>query len=199
MCLFIIRKRVLDKRNTEKFNELIKNIEQNLVQNNLKNINSSKNDVNIREVKYSKTTEDDNSTFTEQSSNINENQVFTIKDYTITEILDGLIKLEKKQYYLKQECTLHNVAKKLKTNTAYLSKIVNSELGKNFSAYINDLRINYVLIELKNNKRLRSYSIAAISEEVGYKSPDSFNKYFKEATGLTPSIFIKKINELEKD
>ncbi|WP_395059216.1 helix-turn-helix domain-containing protein [Flavobacterium sp.] len=126
------------------------------------------------------------------------NNSFVIKDGTITEILDKLIKLEEKKYFLKQECTLHSVAKKLKTNTAYLSKIVNNELGKSFSTYINELRINYIIIELKNNAKLRSYSVNAIAEEVGYKRPESFTKYFKDATGITPAVYIRKISKLKE-
>ena len=121
---------------------------------------------------------------------------FIIKDEKVNEILDGLVRLEEKRYFLKQECTLHTVAKKLKTNTAYLSKIVNHELGKSFSTYINELRINYVIVELKNNARLRSYSVNAIAVEIGYKRPDAFTRYFKEATGISPTVYIKKINQL---
>lgn len=137
----------------------------------------------------------------EDSVNLNNDQVyetssgFIIKDETVNEILDGLVKLEEKEYFLKQECTLHTVAKKLKTNTAYLSKIVNNELGKSFSTYINELRINYIIVELKNNSRLRSYSVNAIAVEIGYKRPDAFTRYFKEATGITPTIYIQKINQ----
>ncbi|MFH6945517.1 helix-turn-helix domain-containing protein [Flavobacterium sp. FlaQc-50] len=123
---------------------------------------------------------------------------FIIKDETRAEILDKLIKLEEKRLFLRQDFTLHNVAKRLKTNTAYLSKIVNSELDKNFSSYVNELRINYIIIELKNNAKLRSYSINAIAEEIGYKSPESFTKYFKVATGISPSIYIKKINQMKE-
>lgn len=129
----------------------------------------------------------------------NENTSFVIKDTTVNEILEKLIKLEEKKLFLRQDFTLHNVAKRLKTNTAYLSKIINSELNKSFSTYANELRINYIIIELKNNAKLRSYSINAIAEEIGYKSPESFTKYFKIATGLSPSVYIKKINEIKKN
>lgn len=128
-----------------------------------------------------------------------ENNSFVIKDATVNEILEKLIKLEEKKLFLRQDFTLHNVAKRLKTNTAYLSKIINSELNKSFSTYANELRINYIIIELKNNAKLRSYSINAIAEEVGYKSPESFTKYFKLATGLSPSVYIKKINEINRN
>ncbi len=122
---------------------------------------------------------------------------FTINDERINDILEKLKKLEQQKYFLRRDCTLHNVAKKLKTNTAYLSKIVNSELGKSFSSYINALRMSYIISELKNNSTLRAYSISAIADEIGYKSPDSFTKYFKEATGVSPAVYIRKIEKMK--
>lgn len=111
-------------------------------------------------------------------------------------ILDGLKKLEKQEYFLKQECSSYNVAKKIGTNTSYLSKVINSHYGKNFNTYINDLRINYAILRLKNDVIFRSYSIQSIAEEVGYKSADSFTKYFKKDTGLNPSFYIKEIKNI---
>ncbi len=128
----------------------------------------------------------------------NENEVCRkskIDEKQVKAILSKLEELQEKKYYLRQDCTLHNLAKKLKTNTAYLSKIINSELGKSFSAYINELRINYAIVELERNSRLRSYSISAIADEIGYKSPDSFSKYFKEFTGVSPSVYIRKMEK----
>lgn len=112
------------------------------------------------------------------------------------QILEGLKKLEEKEYFLKQECSSYNVAKKIGTNTSYLSKVINSHYGKNFNTYINDLRINYTILRLKNDVIFRSYSIQSIAEEVGYKSADSFTKYFKKDTGLNPSFYIKEIKNI---
>ena len=112
------------------------------------------------------------------------------------QILDGLKKLEKQEYFLKQDCSSYNVAKKINTNTSYLSKVINSHYGKNFNTYINDLRINYTIVRLKNDVIFRSYSIQSIAEEVGYKSADSFTKYFKKDTGLNPSFYIKEIKNI---
>ncbi|RZJ52719.1 MAG: helix-turn-helix domain-containing protein [Flavobacterium sp.] len=161
--------------------------EPELIQNSIVTINSPSNDELIIE---------NDGIDIDNEEPINSN--FIIKDETRAEILDKLIKLEEKKLFLRQDFTLHNVAKRLKTNTAYLSKIVNSELDKNFSSYVNELRINYIIIELKNNAKLRSYSINAIGEEIGYKSPESFTKYFKVATGISPSIYIKKINQMKE-
>lgn len=112
------------------------------------------------------------------------------------QILEGLKKLEQKEYFLNQDCNSYNVAKKINTNTSYLSKVINSHYGKNFNTYINDLRINYAIVRLKNDVFFRSFSIQAIAEEVGYKSADSFTKYFKKDTGLNPSFYIKNIKNI---
>lgn len=128
----------------------------------------------------------------------NEDKVVTnvIDDKKVEEILIKLQNLEDKMYFLKQDCTLHNMAKRLKTNTSYLSKIINTHLGKSFSSYINELRINHAILEIKNNKQLRSYSVKGIAHEMGYKSVDAFTRYFKAATGITPAVYVKKIQEI---
>jgi len=127
---------------------------------------------------------------------LEEKDTLNLPEETKQNILAGLKKLEDQEYYLKQECSSYNVAKKINTNTSYLSKVVNAHYGKNFNTYINDLRINYAIIRLKNDVFFRSYSIQSIAEELGYKSADSFTKYFKKDTGLNPSFYIKNIKNI---
>lgn len=119
-----------------------------------------------------------------------------INPETYQQIVEGLEKLSSQNYYLKKECSSYTIAKKIKTNTTYLSKVINLHYQKNFNTYINDLRINYSILKLKEDLRFRAYSVQSISEELGYKSPDSFTKYFKKRTGLLPSIYIKKLNSI---
>lgn len=127
---------------------------------------------------------------------LDEKVTHDLPEETREEILQGLKKLEEKEYFLKQECNSYNVAKKIGTNTSYLSKVINSHYEKNFNTYINDLRINYAIVRLKDDVIFRSYSIQSIAEELGYKSADSFTKYFKKDTGLNPSFYIKNIKNL---
>jgi len=129
----------------------------------------------------------------ENKEAISKTKTFVLNKTKIAVILKKIKKLEQEHYFLRQDCNLHNMAKALGTNTSYLSRIVNEHLNKSFSKYINDLRINYAGVELKNNRRLRAYSVAAIAEELGYKNADSFSSYFKLVTGITPSVYIKKI------
>ena len=118
-----------------------------------------------------------------------------VNSETTKQILKGLEKLEKEQYFLHPACNAHNVAKRIKTNTTYLSKVINTEYQKNFSSYINELRINYAVVRLKQDPKFRKYTISSIAKELGYKSADSFTKYFKRDTGLLPSFYIEKLNK----
>jgi len=116
-----------------------------------------------------------------------------IKDEKAHAILAALEALEKTHFYLSEEATLHTTAKLLNTNTTYLSKALNTVQKQSFSQYLNKLRIDYVLIQLKEDAVFRSYTIHAISKEIGYKSATTFIKEFKNKTGLTPSYYIRKI------
>ena len=120
-----------------------------------------------------------------------------IDDDTIEGVIRRLDKLEMQEYFLNVNCNLRSLAKKVKTNATYLSHIIRSTKGKNFNDYINDLKIDYALKKLKNDKRFRSFSVKGIATELGYKSDYSFAKHFKIKTGLNPSYYIKEINKIE--
>ncbi|MHA7055729.1 helix-turn-helix domain-containing protein [Aquimarina sp. M1] len=121
-------------------------------------------------------------------------QPVVINDTKVKAVLDGLDKLEKQEYFLHTDCDLRSMSKKVKTNTTYLSKIVKANKANSFNDYINDLRIEYALKRLKNDKKFRSFSVKSIALEIGYKTDNSFTKHFKSKTGLNPSYYIKKIN-----
>lgn len=118
-----------------------------------------------------------------------------ITDESVLEILEGLKTFEKKEQYLRQECTLSYVAKKLKTNTSYLSNVINTYKEKSFKAYLSELRINAALIRLKNDPKLRAYTIQAIAEEFGFKRQETFSKAFKTQTKMLPSRYIKSLKD----
>ena len=122
-------------------------------------------------------------------------KIVNIPDEKAKEILKRLQKFEAQELYLDVACNLHFVAKKVKTNVTYLSKIINEHKEASFNEYINNLRIQYTLTRLKSDPVFRAYSIKSISEEVGYKSADSFTKHFKKHTSLYPSYYIKKLNQ----
>lgn len=118
-----------------------------------------------------------------------------INDTKVEAVLKRLEKLEIQSYFLESSCSLANMAKKAKTNTTYLTQILKQYKEKTFYQYLNELRINYAIDRLNTDSQFRKYAIKHIALEVGYKSPESFTKHFKKATGINPSYYIK---ELEK-
>ncbi|WP_160130355.1 helix-turn-helix domain-containing protein [Kordia antarctica] len=120
-------------------------------------------------------------------------QDYKIKDEKAKVILEKLQELENTHFYLSQDCNLYTTAKLLNTNTTYLSKALNDVKKQSFNQYLNKLRIDYVLVKLKEDSVFRSYTIHAVSKEIGYKSATTFIKEFKNKTGLNPSYYIKKI------
>jgi len=119
-----------------------------------------------------------------------------VEDKIVNRILKNLDLLESRKVFLSNNFKLTTMAKQLNTNTAYLSKILNEHKGISFSEYVNDLRINYLLKELEQNPIFRKYTIQTISEEIGYKSSTTFIKAFKDRTKMTPSQYIKGLNNL---
>ncbi|MGV3460328.1 MAG: helix-turn-helix domain-containing protein [Flavobacterium sp.] len=111
----------------------------------------------------------------------------------VLKIQTGLAKLERKEAYLKSDFKLAYVAKKLNTNTAYLSQYFNQVLQKSFSEYTQEQRINFVLQKLSDSPQFRNFTLQAIAEEVGYKDASTFVKVFKKQTGLSPNYYIENL------
>lgn len=116
-------------------------------------------------------------------------------DPKILAILHKLDEFEKKELFLSKDSTLVEVAKKIQTNTTYLSKVINTYKEKSFTAYITDLRVDYAIERLSHDRKFRSFTIGAIAQEIGFKRSESFSKAFKVKTGLYPSYFIKEIDK----
>lgn len=119
----------------------------------------------------------------------------TIDKELIEKLTLGLKKLEQKETFLDPNFKLAFVAKKLNTNTAYLSQYFNQVMQKTFSEYTQELRTQYVLKKLIDVPYFRKYTMQAIAEEVGYKDANTFVRVFKKQTGLSPNYYIEKLKD----
>lgn len=124
----------------------------------------------------------------------NNSSILILDETKEKEIVEKLKILEEKLEYLKEGYTLQYVAKKIKTNTTYLSYVINKNFEKTFSEYTNELKINYVISQMITNPIYRKYSTQAIAESVGFKNASSFTKSFSKRTGVTPVQFAKNID-----
>lgn len=124
------------------------------------------------------------------------NKASQLSQEIIDDLLRKLERFEKNKDYLNSSISLMALAKKFNTNSSYLSRVLNTSKSINFSQYLNDLRIDYAVNQMKNDAVFRKYTIEAIATECGYNNSASFSRSFYKNTGLHPSYFI---NEIIKD
>ncbi len=118
----------------------------------------------------------------------------SIPKETENTIIKKLFEFENSERFLNKEMSLAQLASQFETNTKYLSEIINVQKDKNFNAYVNELRINYITDKLKTDSTYLNYKISYLAEETGFSSHSIFTTVFKSVTGISPSIFIKIIN-----
>lgn len=95
-----------------------------------------------------------------------------------------------KQQYIYTDTTLNRekVAEKLGISAGYVSQIVNTITGDNFTHYINQYRVEAVK-EMMSNSEYENYNLLAMGLESGFTSKTTFYKAFKKVTGKTPSEY----------
>lgn len=120
-----------------------------------------------------------------------------ISEIIVNDILKNLKKFEENNDFLQSNISIAILAKRFKTNSKYLSKVINIHKDKSFSNYVNELRINYVVEELKINAKFRRYTIRAIANEIGFNTTEAFSKSFYKTTGIYPSFFMKQLEKQE--
>lgn len=107
--------------------------------------------------------------------------------------LDDAVK--RKQLFRDCDLTLDQLALKTELNKYQISEMLNSYKSKPFYRYINEYRIEYfkksVGLALERNENINFLSFAF---DAGFKSKSSFNRYFKEIVGKTPSAYYKNLN-----
>ena len=121
-----------------------------------------------------------------------------IPEETENSLLNKLLQFENSKQFTKQDMSLALLASKFDTNTKYLSEVINTHKGKNFNSYINELRINYIIDKLNNNKTYLQYKISYLAEESGFSSHSSFATVFKAVTGIPPTVFIDLLKSAKK-
>ncbi len=102
--------------------------------------------------------------------------------------------IKRKKIYLNNNVNLSTLARKCGTNSAYLSKAINNHYKKNFTGFINELRIREAQ-KMMSDPEYQNYSIEGIADSVGFKSKSVFNIAFKKYSGVTPSYYMNYIKQ----
>lgn len=110
---------------------------------------------------------------------------------TIEEIKQKIILIKDKELFLNPNLTLDETAKELKTSKHLLSQYLNERLGKSFTNFINEHRIEKAkqLLHSQSN-----YTIEGLGYDSGFNSKSTFFTTFKKITGKTPSEYQKSVS-----
>jgi YesN/AraC family two-component response regulator len=93
--------------------------------------------------------------------------------------------------YRQPDFSAKALAKQLNINTRYLSAVINSKFGENYSCLHNKYRIKEAM-RLLLDKKLANKNIEEISAMVGFANRQSFYAAFYKYTGETPNGFRRR-------
>lgn len=100
--------------------------------------------------------------------------------------------MENDRVFAEPELTLTDLANRLQIHPNYLSQVINDMEGVNFYDYINTLRVEEFkrLVSLPESQK---FTFLSLAYECGFNSKTAFNRYFKKATGYSPSEYLKSL------
>lgn len=96
--------------------------------------------------------------------------------------------MQEEKPYLKTDLTLNDLSDKLNIPKHDATLLLNKYVEKNFFQFVNEYRSEEVIRKLQNPD-FDHLTIQAIAYDSGFNSKSSFNSFFKQYTGKTPSQY----------
>ncbi|MBS0030929.1 helix-turn-helix domain-containing protein [Chitinophaga sp. 22321] len=103
--------------------------------------------------------------------------------------------MEEEQLYLDSALSLNTVARHTGLPPKTISAVLNQHLGKNFNEYVNGYRVALFKEKLLQEDA-GQLTFAGIAYDCGFSSPATFQRVFKQLTGMSPSEFRKKASQI---
>ncbi|MBP2618508.1 helix-turn-helix domain-containing protein [Chryseobacterium jejuense] len=94
--------------------------------------------------------------------------------------------MEAEELYKNPNLKLNDLASRMNMSAHQLSQLLNDNLEKSFSIYINEYRINEACEKIENGSYLK---IEEIGYEVGFNSKSTFFSTFKKIKNTTPLLY----------
>ncbi|WP_267740692.1 helix-turn-helix domain-containing protein [Myroides injenensis] len=113
-------------------------------------------------------------------------------------ILERIEGFEKQRGFLDKDISLSVLAGQFGCNHRYLSHVINKYKQKEFTSYINELRIKYIVECLYDNSDYLLYKISYLAQQSGFASHSRFTITFKKVVGESPSQFINRLKKENK-
>ncbi|MBE0393425.1 AraC family transcriptional regulator [Flavobacterium sp. PL002] len=120
--------------------------------------------------------------------NLNRTFPYIVENSKMMEELEEKLTIffQETQLFLKSDITLEMLSEESKIPKHHLTRLFNLHMSKNFYLVIGEYRIQYAKKRLEEDNNL---TIESLSFECGFSSKSTFNKYFKEQIGSSPSEY----------
>ena len=123
------------------------------------------------------------------------NKIPGLNPLFVENILKQLEIFEQENRFLDSQISQRSLSEELGTNSTYFSKIINTYKGKNFTLYINDCRLDYIIGHLQNDIKYINMDVKELASIAGFSSTENFSDNFRRKFNLKPSVFIKMMKD----
>ena len=105
---------------------------------------------------------------------------------------------ESDQPYLKKNLSISEVSVATGIPARSISFILNSQQGMRFTEFVNGYRIKAIVKEFDSGA-LSNYTLAGLSEKVGFSSLSSFSRAFQREYKMSPSAYLYKLSNSKSE
>lgn len=111
---------------------------------------------------------------------------------TLASKLNQIMETEKP--YLDDNLNISRLAEQVETSAYQLSYLLNNHYKKNFSTYVNEIRVKEAM-NLLTDPAMAHLNIIQIAYEAGFGSKTVFNTNFKRFVKLSPTLYRKQVQD----
>lgn len=135
----------------------------------------------------------DNFIFIKENERKIENKNFSkLTPKEIQDYVEKIIRaMEKEKIFLDENLSLREFSSHVKADPNLISFILNNHMDSSFYNFVNRYRIEEVKNKL-SDPAYKHLTLLGIALESGFNSKTTFNRAFKQVTGITPTQFQKK-------
>ena len=113
------------------------------------------------------------------------------------DLLQAKIKkvLTDEQEICREDFSIDRLAKLCEATPKDVSQVINERMGCSFVLLLSEYRIKEACRRLDDEENFGRLTLEAIGRSVGFKARESFSRAFKRVTGVSPSVYQRRVSE----